>query len=301
MNNLYLAIINQLDNGIILLDDNLNIQLWNDWLEKFTGQTEESVKDQYIAKVAPKLKKEIYIQMFRKALNNGQKSFCSAAMHEYFLEPQYEQTKKIRQNMLIRHINFCDKTYVLLEIHDVTNHYERVRKLNKSLQNSIDFTKSLERFAYYDSLTNLPNRKYILDYIESLVKKEDAVFTLFFLDLNRFKEVNDSFGHAHGDYLLKMLAERVQKCLDDGTIFARLGGDEFVLLKENLLTNKEHDQQIEEINQLIVKPFEIEGQDVYISASIGYACFPHDGLDAAQLLSTADRYMYMNKKKAIDE
>ncbi|MEC1177807.1 diguanylate cyclase [Metasolibacillus meyeri] len=301
MNNLYLTIINQLDNGIILLDEQLNIQLWNDWLRKFTGQDESDVKGQHITQVIPRLNKEIYIRMFEQALSNKQKNFCSAAMHEYFIDCDGERTKKMRQNMLVRHIELDNQIYVMLEIHDVTNHYERIRKLNKSLQNSIGFTKSLERFAFYDSLTNLPNRKYIVDRIENLTEQEDAVFTLFFLDLNGFKSVNDNFGHTQGDQLLQMVAERCQKLTGDQSVFARLGGDEFVLLVENISSIEEHDEQIAKIHELLVEPFIIENESISISTSIGYACFPQDGVTVKQLLNIADRQMYLHKQKINDE
>lgn len=299
MNNLYLTIINQLDNGIILLDEHLNIQLWNDWLKKFTGQDEGDVKGQQVTQVIPRLNKEIYIQMFEKALWNKQKNFCSAAMHEYFIdcERKSECTKKMRQNMLIRHIELDNKIYIMLEIHDVTNHYERIRKLNKSLQNSIGFTKSLKRFAFYDSLTNLPNRKFIIDRIESLTEQEDTVFTLFFLDLNGFKSVNDSMGHTQGDQLLQMIAERCHQLTDEQSVFARLGGDEFVLLVENISSVEQHNEQIAKIHELLVEPFIIEDKAVSISTSIGYACFPQDGVTVKQLINIADRQMYLHKQK----
>ncbi|WP_107943430.1 MULTISPECIES: sensor domain-containing diguanylate cyclase [Metasolibacillus] len=301
MNNLYLTIINQLDNGIILLDEQLNIQLWNNWLEKFTGQDERDVKGLKVTQVIPRLNKSLYISMFEKALLNKQKNFCSAAMHEYFVDCEHENTKKLRQNMLVRHIELDNQVYVMLEIHDVTNHYERIRKLNKSLQNSIGFTKSLERFAFYDSLTNLPNRKFIVDRIESLTKQEDARFTLFFLDLNGFKSVNDSFGHTQGDQLLQMVAERCQQLTDEQSVFARLGGDEFVLLVENLSSAEQHDKQIEKIHELLLEPFIIEDQSISITTSIGYACFPQDGVTVKQLLNIADRQMYLHKQKMNNE
>ncbi|WP_042477550.1 sensor domain-containing diguanylate cyclase [Bacillus ndiopicus] len=297
MNNLYLTIINQLDNGIVLLDEQLNIQLWNNWLEKYTGQNKSDVEGLHVTQVIPRLNRNIYIQMFEKALWNKQKNFCSAAMHGYFVDFHFENTKKLRQNMLIRHIELDNEIYVMLEIHDVTNHYERIHKLNKSLQNSIGFTKSLERYAFYDSLTNLPNRKFILDRIENLTRQEDAVFTLFFLDLNGFKSVNDCFGHTQGDRLLQLVAERCIRLTDDQSVFARLGGDEFVLLVENISSIEQHKKQIAKIHELLSEPFIVENQSVSISTSIGYASFPQDGVTVKQLLNIADRQMYLHKQK----
>ncbi|GLC89643.1 diguanylate cyclase domain-containing protein [Lysinibacillus piscis] len=296
MNDLYLAIINQLDNGIILLDDQLNIQLWNTWLAKYTGKTEDEVKGLPITEVIPRFDNNIYAGMFEKALSNGQKSFCSAAMHQYFVEGRCSNMKQPRQNVLIRHLHLDDKIYVMIEIHDVASVYERIRNLNKSLQHSIGFTKSLERFAYYDSLTDLPNRKFILERIEKLIQQE-TIFVLFFLDLNGFKAVNDQFGHLQGDLLLQMFAKRGSQFICTQDVLARLGGDEFVLLVENLTTLDEIEQHMEEVKALLEEPFIIEGQQVVISTSIGHACFPRDGITANQLLNVADSKMYADKKE----
>lgn len=298
MNNLYLSIVNQLDNGVILLDDQLKILMWNNWLAQYTGKSEEDVKGLPITEVIPRLDKNIYAYMFSKAILNGQRSFCSAAMHQYFVEYSYKDVKPPRQNMAIRHLEFGGKIFLMVEIHDVANHYERIQKLNKSLQDSIEFTKRLKRFAYYDSLTNIPNRKFVTDRLEGLIEKKEAVFSLLFLDLNGFKDVNDQYGHVQGDQLLQMFSERFNRIVRKQDVFARLGGDEFVLLVENINSVDEIEQHILGINNLMQEPFEVDDKFVSVTASIGYACFPHDGITSKQLLNTADRRMYMDKKNA---
>lgn len=294
MSKIYLAIINLLENGVALLDEQLNILLWNKWMEDATEQKEEAVKGRHITEVIPKLNHNIYQQMFEKALLEGQKSFCSAAMHGYFVKKCSGQKELLRQNMLIRHIQVDGETYIMLEIHDVTNHYERVKRLNQTLRNSIDVSKDLERYAFYDSLTGLPNRKFILDRIENLIEEEED-FTLFFLDLDGFKFVNDHFGHVKGDLLLQLIAERYEKITNDSVVFSRFGGDEFLLLVEGSLTIERVQKREQEIKKVLVEPFKIENQLLDVSASIGHASFPKDGLMVQQLINKADNQMYMNK------
>ncbi|MFJ6210106.1 diguanylate cyclase domain-containing protein [Lysinibacillus sp. NPDC092081] len=297
MNNLYVAIVNQLDNGIILLDEQLNIQLWNKWLVKHTDKSEEEVRGLPITTVVPRLDKKIYADMFEKALLEGQKSFCSAAMHQYFVESNYSKMKLPRQNILIQHIRVENFSYIMIELYDVSNHYKRIQNLNKNLQNSVDFSKKLEHFVYYDSLTNLPNRKFVLDRLERLTEEKDKVFSLFFIDLNGFKAVNDQHGHLQGDLLLQMFAERFKQFTQKQEVLARLGGDEFVLLVEHITTANAVEQYIAKINELLREPFIIEEQQIVISASIGCALFPQDGATAKQLLKVADYQMYLQKAK----
>ncbi|MEB2301121.1 diguanylate cyclase [Lysinibacillus xylanilyticus] len=297
MNDLYVAIVNQLDNGIILLDEQLNIQLWNKWLVKYTGKSEEVVKGLPITTVVPRFDKNIYAYMFEKALLDKQKSFCSAAMHQYFVENKSGKMKPTRQNILIQHIQIEHTSYLMIELYDVSNHYKRIQNLNKHLKSSIDFSKNLEHFVYYDSLTNLPNRKFVLDRLERLIEEEVKVFSLFFIDLNGFKAVNDQYGHLQGDLLLQMFAERCKQFTQKREVFARLGGDEFVLLVEHMTTANEVERYTAKIHELLQEPFIIEGQQIVISASIGCARFPQDGATAKQLLNVADYQMYLQKAK----
>ncbi len=297
MNDLYIAIVNQLDNGIILLDEKLNIQLWNKWLVKYTGKSEEEVKGLPITTVVPRLDKKIYAYMFEKALLDEQKSFCSAAMHQYFVERKCAKMKPPRQNILIQHIQVEHTSYLMIEVYDVSNHFKRIQNLNKHIKSSVDFSKSLEHFVYYDSLTNLPNRKFVLDRLERLIEEEAKLFSLFFIDLNGFKAVNDQYGHLQGDLLLQMFAERCKHFTQKQEVFARLGGDEFVLLVEHMTTANAVEQYKAKIHELLREPFIIEEHQIVISASIGCACFPQDGTTARQLLSVADYQMYLQKAK----
>src|SRR2546425_10472853 len=150
--------------------------------------------------------------------------------------------------------------------------------------------------AFHDGLTGLPNRALFIDHLKLAVarrrRKEYALFSVLFLDLDRFKVVNDSLGHLVGDQLLKAVACKLQTCLRPGDTIARLGGDEFTILLEDIKSDNEAVYVAERIQRELAQPFELEGRQVFASASIGIA--PSTGGDerAGENDLEADKYMY---------
>lgn len=162
--------------------------------------------------------------------------------------------------------------------------------------------EQLRYLANYDLLTGLPNRKFIYDHIDLLlsrVKEEGLTFTLMFLDLNLFKQVNDQHGHAIGDMLLKEVALRIKSVLRDEDSVARLGGDEFVVLIERL-PPRDIDQVTGNLVNSLQTPFVINGIHCQIGVSIGIALAPEHGIERRQLMHHADTAMYQAKKSAND-
>jgi diguanylate cyclase (GGDEF)-like protein/PAS domain S-box-containing protein len=153
--------------------------------------------------------------------------------------------------------------------------------------------------AFHDGLTGLPNRALFIDHLKLAVarsaRKESELFSVLFLDLDRFKVVNDSLGHLVGDQLLKALALRLKGCLRPGDSIARLGGDEFTILLEDLKSNNGANHIAERIHRALAQPFELEGRQVFTSASIGIAPST-TGYDRAEdILRDADTAMYYAK------
>ena len=156
--------------------------------------------------------------------------------------------------------------------------------------------------AHYDPLTQLPNRQLLNDRLQQAIKRatrDKSSFPVMFLDLDRFKTVNDSLGHSSGDKLLKMVSQRLIDALREEDTVARLGGDEFIIYlatTENQYEIYSHISQIaQKILASIAQPFAIENQDVHVSGSIGIATFPNDGDDVETLLKNADSAMYHAK------
>jgi diguanylate cyclase (GGDEF)-like protein len=156
-----------------------------------------------------------------------------------------------------------------------------------------------KRLAYIDELTGLPNRAAFMDDIAGAVQQaheRDTRFALLFLDLDGFKEINDSLGHDAGDELLQQVAARVRRCLRDEDRLARFGGDEFLVLIDPVRRRRDVEAVTRKILKAVATPLKVHGLMATVSASIGIAVFPDDGDDAQRLLKNADAAMYQAKR-----
>lgn len=157
----------------------------------------------------------------------------------------------------------------------------------------------LKHMAQYDGLTGLPNRGLLYDRLKMALtrtRREQGQMSLLYLDLNNFKQVNDSLGHVAGDELLQVIANRLQQCVRDLDTVARMGGDEFVVLLENIELPEHASNVAKKIRSVISQPIKIEGRSLCILPSIGIALYPDHGEEAHQLLRHADEAMYAEKK-----
>lgn len=178
--------------------------------------------------------------------------------------------------------------------------------INKKLEHEVfsktkeleEQNKKLNHIAHHDLLTALPNRLLFLNRLEQsikLAKRHKTQVSVMFLDLNQFKEVNDTCGHASGDQLLQEIAQRLKPCVRQNDTIARLGGDEFTIIIEGL-ENENIVNIIQKIIDSMKDPFFIAGHTFYTSFSIGISSFPEDGDSADILLRNADIAMYKAKE-----
>ncbi len=160
--------------------------------------------------------------------------------------------------------------------------------------------EAFERQATYDALTGLPNRSLLTDRLRQAVlqcQRQQTLMAVCFLDLDGFKAVNDQYGHAAGDQVLRVVAERLQSCVRGNDTVARLGGDEFVLLLGQLHQRAECQAVLERAAQVIAEPVDLaDGRVARVHASIGVAYGPDETLEPAQLLARADQAMYQAKR-----
>jgi diguanylate cyclase (GGDEF)-like protein/PAS domain S-box-containing protein len=157
----------------------------------------------------------------------------------------------------------------------------------------------LQHIAQYDPLTDLPNRELLRDRLKTALaraRREQSGLSLFYLDLDKFKLVNDNFGHAAGDILLQKVALRLKKQLRETDTIARLSGDEFVVLLEKIQVPEHITAVAEKLRTALNQPFDLEGQSVHVLPSIGIAVYPQHGEDEKQLLRNADEAMYIAKR-----
>lgn len=173
----------------------------------------------------------------------------------------------------------------------------RLRDSNEELGAALATIKQL---ATHDTLTGLPNRALFTESLTRALARAERhgwPLALFFMDLDRFKNINDTLGHELGDEALKEAARRIASCIRDSDMSARLGGDEFVLLVEEFEGPTVLIEIAERILAAIYQPLSIGGHELNLSASIGICTFPHDAQDAGTLLSNADIAMYQAKEQ----
>jgi diguanylate cyclase (GGDEF)-like protein/PAS domain S-box-containing protein len=163
-----------------------------------------------------------------------------------------------------------------------------------------DSEKQIENLAYYDTVTELPNRALLMDRLHqslALAHREGREVALLLLDLDNFKDVNDTKGHVVGDQFLKEVARRLSGCVRESNTLARLGGDEFVIVLTWFRDEEGVAVTARRVQTIFSDPFLIGGQEFYSSASMGIALYPEDGTDVESLFKCADAAMYHAKNE----
>jgi diguanylate cyclase (GGDEF)-like protein/PAS domain S-box-containing protein len=158
----------------------------------------------------------------------------------------------------------------------------------------------LQRMAQYDQLTQLPNRALLRDRLKDSLaqaRTNSGRMALLYVDLDRFKEVNDTHGHAVGDMLLQAVANRLKGCVRETDTVARIGGDEFVVLLHSIHASEDADNVAGKIHQVLEQPLRLDGHSLNIQPSIGVAHYPEHGTEEAQLFRHADEAMYAVKRR----
>ncbi|OJT00709.1 diguanylate cyclase domain-containing protein [Marinobacter nauticus] len=159
--------------------------------------------------------------------------------------------------------------------------------------------EQIRQLAYYDALTGVPNRRLLEDRLEHAIRhahRKDMLLAVMFIDLDRFKEVNDTLGHAVGDELLLQFTARVRDYLREDDTLARLGGDEFIVLLPELDKLSDVTQVAERLIELNRNPYIINNESIQIGSSIGISLYPEDGTTVQELLNGADIAMYRSKR-----
>lgn len=181
-------------------------------------------------------------------------------------------------------VEYQDKPAILGWFYDITD-----RKLME---------EQVKHLAYHDALTGLPNRSLFRDRLLqaiAIAEREKCILALMFIDLDKFKPVNDQYGHEIGDLLLKAVAERMLDCLRKSDSVARVGGDEFIVLLPDIGKQENALEVAENIRRALNRPFEIGGRHFEISSSIGVALYPDHADEERQLIKLADTAMYYAK------
>jgi diguanylate cyclase (GGDEF)-like protein len=181
-----------------------------------------------------------------------------------------------------------------------TNELEQAnRQMASSKEEAESVAKRMEYHAHHDDLTGLPNRVLLNDRLNtelSNARRKQSMLAVLYLDLDRFKLINDSLGHATGDELLRVVSQRLRSCLRDSDTVARLGGDEFMILLPQISSSPDAGRISNKIIAALNEPCSCNGHDLHITTSVGISVYPHDGTDTETLIKHADISMYRAKE-----
>ncbi|WP_094606964.1 hypothetical protein SPSIL_048170 [Sporomusa silvacetica DSM 10669] len=176
--------------------------------------------------------------------------------------------------------------------------YHMANTLKAYIQEIITVNEQLWEVAYQDALTGLPNRRYFVERLNKLFsEKTTQHLALLYIDLDRFKYINDTLGHHVGDQILAAVAERMAACLPDIDTLARLGGDEFILLCQNVTNEQQAATLAAQVIAVFEQPFSAQTNTFHITCSIGISLYPQDGKDMDSILRAADTAMYAAKQR----
>ena len=266
--------------GVMILDAERRVVKINAAFEQILGYKNRDIVGKGIAMLrTEKHSKEFYLELWDIARETG----------------------RWQGEIWQRHTKGFD-TPLWLSLTTIYNHNGQVERFIATvydISEQLQAQKRIHYLAHYDVLTNLPNRTLFLEQFEqflSQAKQNEQFLALLFVDLDNFKQVNDTYGHPVGDKLLCQAAERMQAVVSENDIVSRHSGDEFALLLRSVDGEKQASKIATAICAELAKPFDVGRGDFFISASVGIACFPNDGLDANILLQRADLAMYRSKE-----
>ncbi|MBP2628130.1 MAG: diguanylate cyclase domain protein [Firmicutes bacterium] len=282
--NKYRALFNNLFHGFVyfesILDDKGNVVDYrilevNAAFEKFIGFNKNEL-------IGRKISETIFTH--KKATINWFEIFNDLSISGE--TKTIEQFSAVVKKWLLISAYIPQPGYCAIIVSDITEQKENIERA--------------QHYAYHDPLTGLPNRRLFDDRLALAIaqgKRENGKIAVVFLDLDKFKYINDTFGHEGGDLLLKEVANRLVTCIREGDTASRIGGDEFVIILPNLKDYDEASLITKRILQKCKEPFYINKQVVKISASIGISFFPQDGDDVTSLTRNADIAMYLCKEQ----
>ncbi len=298
MESILFEVLDNINEGIIILDRHSKVAHINRYMVEIL-ESEEELLDKSLYEILPGLDREFFKESLSKCYSKGYNFFFSNAIHKNIIISERSY------NIRVKRVGEENNYYILVEFIDITNQTRRITqlkkntyellKLNKKLE---DNEKNIENLAYYDSLTGLPNRllfQKIATNAFRQAKSNDKTLAVIFIDIDRFKPINDKYGHRVGDEVLREVGLHIKKNLRGGDLVARFGGDEFLILLSECDSKEEYERVYSRLREdlRIIQLNQIPDK---ISLSMGISFYEQDGNTVGDLINTADLNMYESKK-----
>jgi diguanylate cyclase (GGDEF)-like protein/PAS domain S-box-containing protein len=285
------SLVEQSPDGIIIVDEQGFVVEWNYGQEQISGLKRSEVLGQPIWEVQFKIMvDELKTPDFMKRLKDQTLGALKAGRGMRLNQPRetiFQQSDGTRRNVeVVMYTYKTDKGY-------------RVGSITRDISERKQVENRLEYLAMHDGLTGLPNRQLFNDRLtqalERARRESPGKLAVMLLDLDSFKDINDTYGHACGDQLLCLVAQRLQNCLRRSDTAARMGGDEFTIIAEDVVSLEHCERVAKKVLAALFEPMEIDGNHFQITASLGISLYPSDSDNATTLLRYADIAMYRAK------
>lgn len=305
--NRYRTIFEVSDNAMMLVDEHSTITMVNEQFENLTGFSKEAVEQM---KVWTDFFGEGERSKLEERLRHTEGDAFAPRQHfESIIVDNKGDTKVVYTNVkkipdtntwIVSMNDISDLKLAEREIRTLNNELSAINQgLNQEITLRQRVEKQLRYKATHDHLTGLPNRVLLFDRLKqafAFEERHNTLIALMILDLDNFKNINDTMGHLSGDILLKKVALGLQKCMRQYDTVGRLGGDEFVIIINDADTVQDIITFTEKVQDVFRVPFDILGQQTYVTTSIGIAVYPLHGSSIETLLKKADTAMYVAKK-----
>lgn len=275
------SILNTVTEGILTFGSDGVIQTFNPAAEKTFGCSSQDAIGKHLECLMSEQTKQTYCEFLKRRILTG-KSVMMGKLWE--IEGYHSEKGSFPMEMTVTKLQVGSEEIYTAVFRDITERKqseERIRHL-----------------AHHDSLTGLPNRHLFQDRLNHAIKvakRYDKALVVMFVDLDKFKPINDTLGHEAGDFVLQEIARRFRKIVRDSDTVARIGGDEFVILLEELDTSDPGPMVAEKILESMEEPILAGGRKCHLGASIGISRFPVDAMESDDLMRCADEAMYAVK------
>jgi diguanylate cyclase (GGDEF)-like protein/PAS domain S-box-containing protein len=266
--------------GVVVYDREMRCQVWNRFMEDLTGLRAEQVLGKRAGDFFPLIGEQPIDEVLARVLRGETVSLSDTS----YMIPGTERQGWLSASYRPQYDSKGNVTGVIGKILDLTE--------RKHAEQQMEYQ------SYHDALTGLANRRLFQEHLTlalALAARKRRPVAVLFLDLDHFKVVNDSLGHTLGDALLREIATRLRASVREGDVVARVGGDEFTIVLQELDKKEDAAAMAQRVLRVVAEPIDIDGQRLYITASIGIAVYPDDGEDSETLVKNADNAMYRAK------